>query len=160
MDINLVSQWKMINSCYQQMTTGELLTNSGHKWCWRVWKCRCWQIKCFDSSYLPSTRHRPEFPDRRSHPRRFSWRRALRDERPQPELPHQSHVRTDVCEYQKRRFEQRRESAAWCVMLPLFCPQVHHQNRRQAWDPQRDHWEPKGMRKLLNDTKLPSISVV
>lgn len=55
--------------------------------------CRRWQIGYFYFSYLPSIHDRPEFPDSRPHPRCFSWRRALRHERPQPELPHQSHVR-------------------------------------------------------------------
>lgn len=61
---------------------------------WPHWQmCKRWQIECFYFSYLPSIRDRPEFPDSRSHPGCFSWRRALRHERPQPELPHQSHVR-------------------------------------------------------------------
>lgn len=57
-----------------------------------MWKH--WQIEYFYFSYLPSIGGRPEFPDSCSHPGCFSWRRALCHERPQPELPHQSHVRT------------------------------------------------------------------
>lgn len=41
----------------------------------------------------PPTHHRPQFPDGRPHPRRLLRRRSLRHERPQPELPHWSHVK-------------------------------------------------------------------
>lgn len=100
-------------------------------------------------SYSPPTHHRPEFPDSGSHPRRFSWRRALRHERPQPELPHQGHVRKRCVEQpQTRWFERKLESCALCFTPTRFCLQVHHQNCGQAWDPQRDHWQPKGMMKL------------
>lgn len=125
-------------------------------------KCR---LECFYLFFYSSpSRHRPEFPDSGSHPRRFSWRRALRHERPQPELPHQGHVR-------RKMHGKTSEAVVWkktrvlCLaldVLPLLfagpSPKLQSSLRSTKRSLTTKRYDEAAVKQtLLNNTNLPLI---